>query len=54
MGAPQITLIILWALALGITAEQHGKPKKGNESFWRSLLSVAIISAILWWGGFWN
>lgn len=54
MNGGQITMIVLLALSLGISLAQHGKPKQGNESFWRSLIGCAINIGILWWGGFWN
>ena len=54
MKAPQIILIIIYALGLGISLEQHGKPKTGTESFWKSLLATAIIFALLIWGGFFS
>jgi len=54
MKAPQIVYICIMALSLGMTASRHGEPKKGNESFFISLIAVAIQTAILLWGGFFN
>ncbi len=54
MNAPQITLIVIFALGTGITITRHGKPKKGKESLWLSLVSTSILAAILYWGGFWT
>ena len=51
---PQIVMIVLFAMSLGISAATHGKPKDGNNSFFLSLLSVVIQVAILWWGGFFS
>ena len=52
MGAPQIIVIIIYAMAIGIEATRHGQPKEGNHNVLTTLISVAINVAILWWGGF--
>lgn len=54
MDAPQIVLIVLWAVSLGIHMRDHGKPKTGTESVWQVIISLAIINAILWWGGWYS
>jgi hypothetical protein len=51
---PQITFVTLIVLNLGITLEQHGKPKTGNQSFWISLTSAALTMWLLYAGGFFN
>ena len=53
MHAPQITLIALFALGLGISLAQHGKPRKPMNA-WDSVIGTAATVAILWWGGFWS
>jgi len=45
-------MIALFALSLGISMSEHGKPRKGNTSFWVNLISVGIQGVILTWGGF--
>lgn len=52
MGTPQIVMIVLYAISIGITMQKHGKPKEGTESLWLSLFAVGINVAILYWGGF--
>ena len=52
MRAPQIIYIALSALALGITAAQHGQPRSGKENFWEMLLAIALHMGLLCWGGF--
>jgi hypothetical protein len=52
MGAPQIIMIILFALSLGINLSKHGEAKIGTYSFPLALVSVIIEVTILWWGGF--
>ena len=54
MGIPQILVIVLWALSLGLTLAKHGEPRGGKESVWTALVGVAIMAALLWWGGFWG
>jgi len=52
MQPPQITMIALFALSLGIAISDHGKPKQGNTSFWANLIAVGTQGVILTWGGF--
>lgn len=54
MKALQIILTIIYALSLGVSLGQHGKPKTGTESFWKSLLAAVIVFALLIWGGFFS
>jgi hypothetical protein len=54
MGAPQIIVIVLYALSVGVVLSRHGKPETGNHNVWSSLLTIAVMSALLWWGGFWS
>lgn len=51
MGAPQITLLILFFISILITANKHGQPKE-NHNIWYSLISLIINILILYWGGF--
>jgi len=52
MHAPQIIIICLIVLGVGIDIERHGKPKEGTYNFWLSLFGVAVTVALLWWGGY--
>lgn len=54
MRAPQIILIIIYALNLGIALVQHGTEKEGTNSFWTTFFGTLINVAFLWWGGFWG
>lgn len=51
MRAPQIILIVLYAMSLAISLCKHGEDK-GKYNFWSSLIAAAIDVAILKWGGF--
>jgi hypothetical protein len=52
MRAPQIILCAIYGASLLSTAYLHGKPKVGKYSLPTSLVTVAIIFALLIWGGF--
>lgn len=52
MGAPQIILICIWAVAVGIGLTEHGKPKEGKYSVFTTLIGIAINTGLLYWGGF--
>lgn len=52
MKSPQIVMIILFAISLLLTSNQHGKAKEGKYNFWAALVSVMIQVAVLYWGGF--
>ena len=52
MGVPQIIIIVLYAITLLLSSHSHGKPYEHNQNFWVSLLGVAIMFALLIWGGF--
>ena len=54
MGAPQITMIVLYALSLVITVSQHGQPKTGNHNIFLSMVGAGIGLGIMYWGGFFS
>ena len=49
---PQLAYLALIVFSLGITLEQHGKPKTGNENIWVSLTACALTLWLLYMGGF--
>ena len=51
MQAPQIIIICLSAMALGITLAKNGEPE-GNYCFGSTLFATVINISILYWGGF--
>ena len=51
MRWPQITMIVIFAMGLGISMVQHGKPQPPTN-FWVRLLATAIDLGILIAGGF--
>ena len=52
MKAPQIIMIIIMAMNLGINLVKNGEPKNETYSFSISLVSVVINIGLLIWGGF--
>ncbi|EDF3789750.1 transglycosylase SLT domain-containing protein, partial [Salmonella enterica subsp. enterica serovar Montevideo] len=54
MNWPQITLIILFAFGLGVTAIRHGEPRNDKYSFWWQLAGNLVIVWLLWCGGFFS
>lgn len=54
MNLPQLILIVLQSLGLGIGMTKHGKDSVGKENFWVTLASVSLLHVILWWGGWYG
>lgn len=51
-GAPQIILMILAVLGLGIHLAKHGERQDVTYNFWTKLFTLGIELLILKWGGF--
>lgn len=54
MGMPQIIILVLYVLGLGVSLADHGKCELKQESFFKRLFSTAIHLLLLWWGGFFD
>ena len=54
MDWPQITYIVLLAIVVGIDLAKDGEPRGGRHNFITTLISAAIVSWLLWAGGFWR
>jgi hypothetical protein len=52
MRIPQILIIALYTLSLGIHLAKDGEPRDGTYSFLSAFIATAIAFAILIWGGF--
>lgn len=52
MHIPQIIMITLGAINLGIALGKHGEYRTRAHNFWETLISTVIEFAILAWGGF--
>ena len=54
MGIPQIIMIIIIGLNLGMNLAKNGEPRESNYSFGIALIGAAIEAGILYWGGFFS
>ena len=54
MKAPQIIMVILMSINLGIELINHGKTAPRTYNVVRELVADGLLIALLWWGGFWN
>ena len=54
MEWPQITMIALYGINLGVGLVSHGKPREGNHNFFSFLISTIIAATVLYYGGFWQ
>lgn len=53
MKAPQIIMLIIYGINLGVNLIKHGESKKADTyNFWVAVISVLINTALLKWGGF--
>ena len=52
MRAPQIIIIVMYALGIGIALSKHGEQRNDKYNFFVTLISTAIELSLLWWGGF--
>jgi len=50
---PQILLLALMCLNLGLALGKHGQPR-GNVNFGGALIDAVVLTALLWWGGFFD
>ena len=53
MGWPQITILILTAMSVGIALAKDGEPQRPH-SFFGTLAGVVINISLLWAGGFFS
>lgn len=51
LGIPQMIYCVLLVVRLVDTTIHNGEPD-GKKSPWSSLVSMAIVIPLLWWGGF--
>lgn len=54
MGTPQIIMIAMYGLSIGIAMAKHGEQRKDKYNVWSAIIGSSIGCAILWWGGFWS
>lgn len=51
---PQIIWIALALLGLVVHAAKHGQTEKMTFSAWEQMLRIALMAALLSWGGFFS
>ena len=49
---PQIIVLILLGMGLGMDLISHGKPRDTQYNIWASLIATTITLGLLYWGGF--
>lgn len=52
MNAPQIIMIVIYAMGVTVSLLKHGETRTGTYNFWLTFISTMIECAILKWGGF--
>ena len=53
MGVPQIIVIAMMSMAVGMAWANHGRPRD-DWNGWTVFASTAIQIALLYWGGFFS
>lgn len=54
LHAPQILMLGLMILGLGISLAQHGEPRTGKHNLMHSIIGCAIQFGLMYWGGFFS
>ena len=54
MGIPQVIVIGIMGLGLGVAAAKHDKPREGKHNVVMTLFALAVEGGLLYWGGFFS
>lgn len=54
MGIPQVIVICIMAITIGINLNETSNDRQTVKDFIGSLVASLIWAALLWWGGFWK
>ena len=49
---PQLILLALYSVELGMVLAYHGQPKTGRYNFSVTFFAIVLNLSILYWGGF--
>jgi hypothetical protein len=52
IGLPQIIMVTMYLLSVGMAIAKNGEPKEGNYSFVSTAIATVITVGLLYWGGF--
>ena len=52
MRVPQVIIITLLAMGVGIDLARDGEPKTGTYSAWITIADAVLTISLLKWGGF--
>lgn len=52
LHAPQIILLALIAIGIGVVLAKHGEPKDGTYNVFATIACEVILITLLYWGGF--
>lgn len=52
LGAPQIILVALIGIKVGVALAKDGQARTGKHSIKAGLVNNAVLLTLLWWGGF--
>ena len=50
---PQIVMLVIMVLEIGLALGKHGEPRTPHNVGW-VVVSMGVLSTVLWWGGFWE
>ena len=54
MGWPQIVMIVIGSIGIGVNLVKHGERRTDKYNVWVSIIGCAIEAIILYFGGFWG
>lgn len=53
-GIPQIIVIALYAMSVGITVAEVADGKRPQKDMVNRIIATAVMIGLLWWGGFFS
>ena len=54
MHAPQIIVLVLYSITIGIEMAQHGETYVTKHNVFITMIGVVMMLGLLWWGGFFS
>ena len=54
VGIPQVIYTIIWTLSMGSAYLNRGKTGEHKHNFYGSVIIVALMLGLYWWGGFFS